>query len=209
MQIFLRFRFQERLWSSYWTCLPALQSVQQSDNPRICIFWRSLVTARTCAVRHWPKAFPWQLCAKGTAPQTKNAPWLFFFLLNNWNNTLTATGAASPLIWSYWHWISPGRWKDWRLWFCGPQPELCFAAATVTAPGQRAGWGFWLKPPAVMWPVRADIWGQCSEQCIFKLQLQQCRWWKSTEHYTQPRGRGASAPKTPPCSLSAEPETRI
>lgn len=131
MQIFLRFGFQERLWSSFWTCLPALQSVQLSDNPHICIFWRFLVTARTWAEGHWPKAFPWQLCAKATVPQAKNAPDgsspLFFFLLNNWNNTLTATGVASPLIWSYWHWVSPGRWKDWRLWFVGP--SLCFAAA--------------------------------------------------------------------------------
>lgn len=134
MQIFLRFSFQERLWSSSWTCFPALQSVQLSDNPHICIFWRSLVTARTRAVGQWPKAFPWQLCAKATVPQAKNAPdgssLSLFFLLNNWNNTLTATGVASPLIWSYWHWVSPGRWKDWSLWFVGPacalqQPQDC------------------------------------------------------------------------------------
>lgn len=102
---------------------------------------------------------------------------------------LTATGVASPLIWSYWHWISPRGWKDWRPWF-GVSAWAVFCGSHRTALGQRAGWGFWLKPPALMWPRRADIWGQCSKQCIFKLQLQQCRWWKSTEHYTEPRGRG-------------------
>lgn len=56
----------------------------------------------------------------------------FFFLLNNWNDMLIATGVASPLIWPYWHWIYPGRWKDWRLWFVGlslsrvlQQPQDC------------------------------------------------------------------------------------
>lgn len=65
-------------------------------------------------------------------PKVRMLQMAFFSLLNNWNNTLTAAGVASPLIWSYWHWISPGRWKDWRLWFVGPslsrvlqQPQDC------------------------------------------------------------------------------------
>lgn len=145
-RFFLRFSFQERLWSSSWTCLPALQSVQLSDNPHICIFWHSLVTARTWAVGQWPKAFPWQLCAKATVTQAKNAP-----------------DGSSPSFfpfkqlkqYAHCHWSSLStdlvllalsfsrKMERLEALVCGSQPVLC--SSPRTAPGQRAGWGFWLK----------------------------------------------------------------
>lgn len=157
---------------------------------------------------HWPKAFPWQLCAKAKAPQAKNAADGFFLLLNNCNNMFTATGVAPPLIWSYWHWISPGDGKTGGsgLWV---SVWAVFCSSHRTAPGQRAGWEFWLKPPAVMWPMRADIWGQCSKQSVFKLQLQQCRWWKSTEHYTESRGRGLLCQNHPLQSICRARDTDL
>lgn len=146
MQIFLRFSFQERLWSSSWTCLPALQSVQLSDNPHICIFLRFLVTARTWAEGHWPKAFPWQLCAKATVPQAKNAPdgsspsFFPFKQLKQYAHCHWSSLSTNLVLLA----LSFSR-KMERLeaLVCGSQPVLC--SSPRTAPGQRAGWGFWLK----------------------------------------------------------------